>query len=73
MRSKAPPPMGARGAMQFRRDGAKRSSRTGAAELSEERARRGGGWEKTRPWIFVVGSPRIMLKRPPAPFGPVRC
>jgi hypothetical protein len=41
MRSKAPPPMSARGAMQFRRDGAKRSSRNGAAELSEARARRG--------------------------------
>ncbi len=43
MRSKAPPPMGKRGAMQFRRDGARRSSRTGATELSETRARRGGG------------------------------
>ena len=45
MRSKASPPMGVRGAMQFRRDGAKQSSRTGAAELSEERARQGGDWE----------------------------
>ena len=42
MRSKAPPPMSACVAMQFRRDGAKRSSRTGAAELSEARARREG-------------------------------
>jgi hypothetical protein len=41
MRSKAPPPMGARVAMQFRRDEAKRSCRNGAAELSGARARRG--------------------------------
>ena len=38
MRSAALPPMGACGAMQLRRDGAKRSLRTGAAELSEARA-----------------------------------
>jgi hypothetical protein len=42
MRSKAPPPMSARGAMQFRRDGAKRSCRNGAAELSEAHARGSG-------------------------------
>ena len=46
MRSKAPPPMGARVAMQFRRDGAKRSFRTGAAELSKARAR-GAGLESS--------------------------
>jgi hypothetical protein len=34
MRSKAPPPMSGRVAMQFHRDGAKRSFRTSAAELS---------------------------------------
>jgi hypothetical protein len=39
MRSKAPRPMSARVAMQFRRDGAKRSLRTGAAELSKACAR----------------------------------
>jgi hypothetical protein len=49
MRSKAPPPMSARGALQFRRDGAQRSSRTGAAELSEARARRGEGWNAPPP------------------------
>ena len=38
MRSAALPPMGACGAMQLRRDGVKRSLRTGAAELSEARA-----------------------------------
>ena len=38
MRSAALPPMGACVAMQLRRDGAKRSLRTGAAELSEARA-----------------------------------
>jgi hypothetical protein len=41
MRSKAPPPMSARGAMQLRRDGAKRSLRIGAAELSKN-ARKAG-------------------------------
>jgi hypothetical protein len=41
MRSKAPPPMSAREAMQFRRDGAQRSSRTGVAELSKACARQG--------------------------------
>ena len=48
MRSKAPPPMSARVAMQFRRDGAKRSFRTGAAELSKARARRERGWNLLR-------------------------
>ena len=43
MRSKAPPPMSDRVAMQFRRDGVKRSLRTGAAELSKACARRGRG------------------------------
>src|ERR1700728_529507 len=42
-RSEAPPPMSACVAVQFRRDGAKRSLRTGAAELSKARARRRGG------------------------------
>ena len=42
MRSKAPPPMSGRVAMQFHRDGAKRSFRTGAAELSKARARGSG-------------------------------
>ena len=41
MRSKAPPPMSAREAMQFSRDGAQRSCRTGAAELSKECAQGG--------------------------------
>ena len=42
MRSQVPPPMSARVAMQFRRDEAKRSFRTGAAELSKARARGNG-------------------------------
>ena len=40
--------MSARVAMQFRRDGAKRSFRTGAAELSKARARRERGWNLLR-------------------------
>jgi hypothetical protein len=46
MRSKAPPPMSARVAMQFHRDGAKRSFRTGGVELSKARAR-GEGLESS--------------------------
>jgi hypothetical protein len=48
MRSKAPPPMSARVAMQFRRDGAKRSLKTGAAKLSKACARGGWGWNLLR-------------------------
>jgi hypothetical protein len=59
MRSKAPPPMSAREAMQFSRDGAQRSCRTGAAELSKARARRGEGWNASTARPPVSGERKL--------------
>jgi hypothetical protein len=57
MRSKDPPPMSARVAMQFRRDGAKRSPRTGAAKLSKAHATGERGWN-----FFLAQQPQENLR-----------
>ena len=57
MRSKDPPPMSARVAMQFRRDGAKRSLKTGAAKLSKAHATGERGWN-----FFLAQQPQENLR-----------